>query len=42
MKKLIGILLLMLVLTVGCKSECGKAVEEKEAAPVDTPAEVLQ
>ena len=39
MKKLIGILLLMLVLTVGCKSE---AVEEKEVAPAETPAEVLQ
>ena len=40
MKKLIGILLLTLVLTVGCKSKCEAPVEE--VAPVEAPAEVLQ
>ena len=40
MKKVIGILSLMLLLTVGCKSKCEAPTEE--VAPVETPAEVLQ
>ena len=40
MKKLLLVVSIMLLLTVGCKSKCEAPTEE--VAPVETPAEVLQ